>query len=206
MVLHNTSDGYGTLTKSLHWLVVALFAFQFAAANIMLRLDENATAMGMGQSTYYNWHKSIGLVALVVAVLRLLARRRGRLPDWAPTLSERERAFIHRAEQVLYAAMFVMPVSGFIYVMAGGYGVNLFGVWELPNPISARPALAAGAKWTHIVSATYWLPRWRATWAWCCGTRWCYATDCYGGCSHAAAAESITPQSFPRIETSLPSR
>lgn len=153
MVLHNTSDGYGALTKALHWLVVGLFAFQFAAANIMLRLDDNATAMGMGQSTYYNWHKSIGLVALVVAVLRLLARRSGQLPDWAPTLSERERAFIHRAEQVLYAAMFVMPVSGFLYVMAGGYGVNLFGVWELPNPIGTRPWLASVAKWTHVASA-----------------------------------------------------
>ncbi len=153
MALHNTSDGYGALTKALHWLVVALFAFQFAAANIMLRLDDNATAMGMGQTTYYNWHKSIGLVALAVAVLRLLARRQGSLPDWAPTLSGRERAFIHRAEQVLYAAMFVMPASGFLYVMAGGYGVNLFGGWELPNPIGARPWLASVAKWTHITSA-----------------------------------------------------
>jgi len=153
MALYNTEHGYGALTKALHWLVVALFAFQFAAANIMLRLDENATAMGVGQSTYYNWHKSIGLVALVVAVLRVLARRRGQLPEWAPTLSARKRAFIHRAEQVLYIAMFVMPVSGFLYVMAGGYGVNLFGVWELPNPIGTLPALAAGAKWTHIASA-----------------------------------------------------
>jgi len=153
MALHNSSDGYGALTKTFHWLVVAFFAFQFAAANIMLRLDGSATAMGMGQSTYYNWHKSIGLVALTVAVLRLLARRRGRLPDWAPTLSKRERTFINRAEQMLYTAMFVMPVSGFLYVMAGGYGVNLFGVWEMPNPIGAWPALATLAKWTHIASA-----------------------------------------------------
>ena len=49
--------------------------------------------------------------------------------------------------------MFVMPVSGFLYVMAGGYGVNLFGVWELLNPIGAMPALAVLAKWTHIASA-----------------------------------------------------
>jgi cytochrome b561 len=153
MALHNTRHGYGTLTKTFHWLVAVLFAFQFAAANIMLRLDEGATAMGMGQSTYYNWHKSIGLVALLVAVLRLLARRQGRLPDWAPTLSKSERAFIHRAEQVLYTAMFVMPASGFLYVMAAGYGVNLFGVWELPNPIGLRPLLGSAAKWTHIVSA-----------------------------------------------------
>jgi cytochrome b561 len=153
MGLFNTQDGYGSLAKSLHWLAVALFAFQYAAANIMLRMDDNGLALGLTQATYYNWHKSIGLVALIVAVLRLLARRSGRLPDWAPTLSERERAFVHRAEQVLYTAMFVMPVSGFVYVMAGGYGVNLFGLMELPNAIGVRPALATTAKWTHVVSA-----------------------------------------------------
>ena len=149
----NTKDGYGSLTKAFHWLVVALFGFQFAAANIMLRMDDGGMALGLNQSAYYNWHKSIGLVALVVAVLRLLARRRGQLPDWAPMLRERERAFVHRAEQVLYTAMFVMPISGFLYVMAGGYGVNLFGVWEMPNLIGGRPALAVLARWTHIVSA-----------------------------------------------------
>ncbi len=153
MPLHNTQNGYGSLTKTLHWLVVALFAFQFAAANIMLRMEQGVLVLGLSQAAYYNWHKSIGLVALLVAVLRLLARRSGQLPDWAPTLNERERAFIHRAEQVLYAAMFVMPVSGFIYVMAGGYGVNLFGLWALPNPIGVWPWAATAAKWTHIASA-----------------------------------------------------
>jgi len=153
MPLHNTKDGYGSLTKVFHWLVVALFAFQFAAANIMLRMDAGAPALGMQQSTYYNWHKSIGLVALAVAVLRLLARRSGRLPDWAPTLTAGERTFIHRAEQVLYTAMFVMPISGYVYVMAGGYGVTLFGIWELPNPIGQRDTLAVVAKWTHVVSS-----------------------------------------------------
>ena len=153
MALWNTKEGYGALTKLCHWLVVALFAFQFAAANIMLRIDENGATLGLTQATYYNWHKSIGLLALVVAVLRLLARRQGRLPDWAPTLSERERRFVHRAEQLLYTAMFVMPVSGYVYVMAGGYGVNLFGIVNLPNPIGTWEALATAAKWTHIVAS-----------------------------------------------------
>jgi cytochrome b561 len=153
MALLNTETGYGSLSKICHWLVVALFAFQFAAANIMLRLDGGETALGLGQAVYYNWHKSIGLVALVVAVARLLARRSGQLPPWAPMLSAGERKFIHRAEQLLYAAMFVMPVSGFLYVMAGGFGVTLFGVAELPNPIGTWPLLATAAKWTHIASA-----------------------------------------------------
>jgi cytochrome b561 len=150
MSLLNTKDGYGALTKVFHWAIVALFAFQFAAANIMLRTGPEQTALGLTQAVYYNWHKSIGLVALAIAVFRLLARSCGRLPDWAPTLSARERSFVHRAEQVLYAAMFVMPVSGYLYVMAGGYGVNLFGVVELANAIGENKLLAAAAEWTHI--------------------------------------------------------
>jgi cytochrome b561 len=153
MTLLNTQDGYGALTKFIHWLVVALFAFQFAAANIMLRIDGDETALGLTQATFYNWHKSIGLIALVVAVCRLLARRHGQLPDWAPTLSLHERKFVHRAEQVLYTAMFLMPVSGYLYVMAGGYGVNLFGALDLPNPIGRQEALAIAAKWTHIAAS-----------------------------------------------------
>jgi cytochrome b561 len=153
MSVLNTKEGYGTLTKLLHWAIVGLFAFQFAAAHIMIRMRPDASVLGLSQDTFYNWHKSIGLIALAVAVFRLLARQLGRLPDWAPTLSARERSFVHRVEQVLYAAMFVMPVSGYLYVMAGGYGVNLFGVVELANPVGENKPLAAAAKWTHIASS-----------------------------------------------------
>jgi cytochrome b561 len=36
--------------------------------------------------------------------------------------------------------------------MAGGYGVTLFGLWELPNPTGQWPMLAAIAKWTHVLA------------------------------------------------------
>ncbi len=48
--------------------------------------------------------------------------------------------------------MLVMPVSGFLYVMAGGYGVHLFGRWHLPNAVGAWPMLAFTARWTHVVA------------------------------------------------------
>jgi cytochrome b561 len=148
----NTSRGYGDLTKLCHWLIVALFAFQFAVASVMLRLGPKDVVLGMTQAGTYNWHKSMGLVALLVAIVRLWARHQGELPPWAPVLSTGERAFVHRAEQGLYAAMFLMPVSGFVYVMAGGYGVHLFGIYQLPNPLPAWTALAIAAKWVHIAS------------------------------------------------------
>ena len=56
-------------------------------------------------------------------------------------------------EPLLYAAMLVMPVSGFIYVMAGGYGVSLFGAWEMPNPIGPVGWLASLARGVHVAAA-----------------------------------------------------
>jgi cytochrome b561 len=127
---------------------VFLFAAQYLTATIMLRTPTEATTLGVNQASYHNWHKSLGLVALIVAIARLINRRSGELPPWAPGLSALEQFIIHRAERLLYAAMFVMPVSGFLYVMAGGYGVLLFGLIDLPNPIPSSTLIASIAKWT----------------------------------------------------------
>lgn len=152
MTLTNTRSGYGAFTKLFHWLIVVLFAWQYLSGNIMTGMERGDVVGGLDQNAYYNWHKSIGLVALGIVIFRLLNRFIGKLPNWAPTLTKPEKTFIHRAEQVLYLAMFVMPISGYIFVMAGGYGVMLFGEWRLPNPIGRSENLADAARWVHIVS------------------------------------------------------
>ncbi|WP_439580473.1 cytochrome b [Elioraea sp.] len=153
MPLWNCRDGYGSVTKTLHWVVVALFAAQYASALTMTRMGDGVRAAGLSRDDLYNWHKTLGLVALAVAIGRLAARHVGELPEWAPSLSPAERHFVHRAEQVLYAAMLIMPVSGFVYVMAGDYGVAFAGVVELANPIGRSETLAAVARVVHIGAA-----------------------------------------------------
>ena len=153
MTLFNSEQGYGAATRLFHWLIAILFAGQLAAGLIMTRLGPGGSVAGIGEAHWYNWHKSLGLVALVIAVLRLLNRRVGTLPPWAPTLGEGEKRFIHRAEQILYAAMLVMPLSGFVTVMAGGFGVHLFSTWHLPNPIGVWPGIAGIARVVHQVAA-----------------------------------------------------
>ena len=44
-----------------------------------------------------------------------------------------------------------MPVSGFVYATAGGYGVNLFGVYSLPQVLPVWRSLAITSQWVHIV-------------------------------------------------------
>lgn len=153
MGLFNSSAGYGALTKIFHWLIALLFLAQYVSAVVMLRLPVDTTEAVALQAGFYNWHKSLGLVALVVTVARLLNRRVGALPPWAPSLTAVEKMIIHRGEQMLYAAMLVMPLSGFVYVMAGGYGVRLFGVVDLPNVIGVSAGLAGVARWVHVASA-----------------------------------------------------
>ena len=150
MSLLNSDQGYGTLTKIFHWSIVLLFALQYVGGNIMTSIDFNSSYAGISTNTYFNWHKSLGLVALVFAIARIINRQMGRLPPWAPTLSTTEHHVIHRLEQVFYLAMFVMPITGWLYVMWGNYGVNLFGVWEMPRPLPRDDTLRDVAKWAHI--------------------------------------------------------
>lgn len=146
----NSSAGYGGLTKTFHWVTVGLFAFQLVSALIMTRLDEHGAVAGIGRDAWYNWHKSLGLVALLVALGRIWVRRMGELPPWAPGLTDVEKRLVHRAEQLLYLAMFLMPVSGFVFTMAGGYGVQFAGAFALPNPIGKWAGLAAAARIVHL--------------------------------------------------------
>jgi len=149
----NTQTVYGLITKTLHWLVFLLFANQYIVADAMLGIGRNETALGgFSQGALYNWHKSIGLIVLLVVLLRFTWRKTTRLPDWAATLTRTEQRVVHWYERVLYAAMFIMPISGYLYVMAGGYGVHFFSLVHLPNPIPVSETLAAAARWTHIVT------------------------------------------------------
>jgi len=151
MPLLNEPGSYGAITKFFHWIVVLAFALQYAAGYTMTSLARNETALGLTQANFYNWHKSIGLIALLFASFRLLNRHFDRLPNWAPNLTRTEKRMMHDYETALYLAMFLMPVSGFIYVMAGGYGVHFLELAHLPNPIGKRPLIAEIAKWTHIL-------------------------------------------------------
>lgn len=153
MSLKNSGTRYGTLTKFFHWTVFIGFVLQYFLASVMLRIKDAETFLGNTQGFYYDWHKSVGLVIFGLVIGRYLWRRLAALPDWAPGLSDGDKSYIHRVEQVLYFCMFAMPISGYVFVMAGDYGVLLFGKFPLPNPIGKIGWLATTAEYIHIATA-----------------------------------------------------
>jgi len=138
MSLRNQSNRYGLVSRALHWTMFLGLVYQFVGANIMSRLSQGASVFGMVGDAWYNGHKSIGLVLLLLVVARLIWRRTTPLPAWHPSLSAVEQRIVHRVETLLYWLLFVLPISGYLFVMAGGYGVRLFGVTDLPNPIGKQ--------------------------------------------------------------------
>ncbi len=151
--MKNSATRYGVVTKVLHWAVFLLFVNQFVVATAMLNTPQGQTTAGFTQGTLYNWHKSTGLILLGVALVRYLWRKRTPVPDWAPNLSDREKRWIGVIERTLYGCMFLMPLSGYIYVMTGGYGVNFFGHWHLPNFPGKNATVASITEWTHKLTA-----------------------------------------------------
>lgn len=153
MPLLNSATRYGAITRFLHWAVFLLFACQYLGANIMTRIAQGKTLFWLNGDDYYNWHKSIGLVLLTLVVLRIAWRKLTPLPDWAPTLTPAERTISHWNETVLYTCMLLMPVSGYLFVMAGDYGIKLFGRYDLPNPVGKQEWLATVAQVVHIFTS-----------------------------------------------------
>ena len=73
--MRNTAVRYGVVSKVLHWTVFLLILNQFIVAAAMLNTAAEDTTAGFTPGGLYNWHKSIGLIVLAVALLRYVWRK-----------------------------------------------------------------------------------------------------------------------------------
>jgi cytochrome b561 len=131
--LRNGEYGYGLVTKSLHWLVVAAMAAQFVVGYLLDdsgqgrgrgRGDESGRGRGgelevFGDDGLITLHVVLGGTILTLATVRLIWRRTTPLPPWAPTLSAGERTLSRWTERALYVLMFAIPITGLALVLSG---------------------------------------------------------------------------------------
>ncbi len=64
-------------------------------------------------------HVLLGLVILSLGVVRVVWRRAGGLPPWAPALSAFERRLEAVLEQALLGLLFLIPLSGLLLIGTG---------------------------------------------------------------------------------------
>lgn len=155
----DTAERYGSMTKFFHWSMAFLIGWQLL--KVFDRINDGEHWVGQ---TLVPWHISIGTLLLVLIVVRLIWVLRQRTRP----LHDPATAFLVKAGHgLLFAGMLVMPVTGILKMLGGGYGLAAFGIqivakgdkvpWmssigNLHSPIAwAFAALIAG----HIVMALH---------------------------------------------------
>lgn len=139
---------YGAVAMTLHWATALLILANLLFGLSMVRLSLSPTKL-----QWYLWHKWIGITIFLLTSLRLLWRLRNPPPPPVPMPAWQHRAssLSHRA---LYALLFLVPLSGWIYSSATGVQVNYLGLFPLPNLVEKDRALAAVLRVTHVTLNT----------------------------------------------------
>ena len=144
VTLRNTDTAWGLVAQFLHWLVVAAILLQFVWA---WRIDETDSVRQ--EFALVNQHKSIGMTVLALAVLRLLWRLGSRKPSPPAAIAGWERFAAAVSHWTLYALIFAIPLSGWAYTSAAGYGAEFFGLVDIPDFVPAGEELEARFRDVH---------------------------------------------------------
>lgn len=120
MPTRNGSHGYGSVTKSLHWLTLGAITAQLLIGYLLHhRRSAASDAHPFGNGwTLQDLHVAVGITILALAVARTIWRATTTLPPWAEYLSPLERRIESLDEKVLLGLLFVIPGTGLLFLFA----------------------------------------------------------------------------------------
>lgn len=123
----NTPNGFGLISRLLHWTMAALIL-----AQIPLGLKIATMQLGLANLWLFGLHKTIGFVALILVLIRLLWHRISPPPPPlgdARSLPNRAARAVHA---LIYACLVIIPISGWVASAATGLDVVIFNQITLP--------------------------------------------------------------------------
>jgi cytochrome b561 len=119
----------------LHWLIGGLIIANIAFAMLPLPKPVHEFLMGL--------HLSFGIIILFLAFLRIIWRLTHKPPAKPADLSGWEMLLSRVVHFLFYALMLLVPLSGWIWMTAEGYPVDMFGLFTMPNlPVEKSKELA----------------------------------------------------------------
>ena len=134
-----------TLTQRLlHWLIALLVFGLLAIGFTFWTLGYDGTVSTFGDemtNQLYKFHKTFGILLLLLMILRVVLRRVSPPPAYDPPLGKAERFVGGSVHLLLYVLLIGMPIGGWLATAAGGYPVQFFD-WNLPGFIGKDEQLS----------------------------------------------------------------
>jgi cytochrome b561 len=147
MQWRNTADSYGSPAKFLHWTIVVLIIAQYFIAESADELPD-----GVEKLSLISWHKSFGMVVLLLALVRIgwrLVNRGAPAPVPMPRGQQIAAAAGHG---LLYVLILAQPLTGWAMSSAASYPVTLFGWFQFPALVGANHDLHEILEEAHEVT------------------------------------------------------
>ncbi len=148
MQIHNTTNEFGIVSKTLHWLVAILIIGAWIVGDYMVDLPDKNTI----KFKLFDLHKSVGMAVFMLVIIRLSWR----LYDGAPKFLDKNRILEVAANTVhylLYAFMFIQPLSGWAMSSAAGYNPTFFGLFAFPGLVAKNPSMVETYVYIHNTAA-----------------------------------------------------
>jgi cytochrome b561 len=135
MNFRNTTRAWGTLSKTLHWIIVLLIITQWWIAE---RADDLPN--GLAKLQALAWHKSFGITVLMLAIVRLVWRWLNPVPALEGATKPWERVLASISHVLLYALIFALPLTGWMMSSARNFPVSWFKLFQLPDLVAPSQA------------------------------------------------------------------
>ncbi|MDM0112726.1 cytochrome b [Variovorax sp. J22R133] len=136
---------WGATAKFFHWLVALLIFVQFGLGWLASTWPLSPTKLNL-----FMWHKSTGMVVLVLVLARLAWRLMHPAPPLPAGMPAWERAAAHASHVLLYVLMIGIPVAGWVINSAAGIPFRIFRQVPLPAIVAADKHTADVAALVHL--------------------------------------------------------
>ena len=147
MTARNTADGFGWVTRVLHWSIALGVLFLLPLGAYVARME-----VGFSNFWLFGLHKSIGITVFVLLLVRIVWHRISPPPHPLPSgmaWKDRAAVLVHRS---FYVLLVVVPLSGWIGSGATGLDVLIFERVTLPPLAPTSEAWEAVAFGVHRVA------------------------------------------------------
>lgn len=139
-------SSYRGPARLLHWLV-ALLVFAMIPAGLTMAGDDVSRSL---RDMLYLFHKNTGVLILLLVAARLAYRVARPAPPLPASMPAWQVAAARASHGALYTLLVVMGLSGYTYVKAGGYPVEVLDALGIPSLVPRSDAISGVAESVHV--------------------------------------------------------